>query len=236
MTAPLRSVATLVLLGGSAGTCRAAEVIVDNPILAGMRFSERLIVAGSGVLALWLGFKLFSKAADRASEAGTMVLSLGDRLKLQMESIGPGVFFALFGTAILIYVMSSQVQLNARLVLDDGKSVEQRVVMGAMSVKGLSPPEFAAQQAYAIKVLSQYATSGMTAPTPAGQQRLRTAVDELDGLMSTLVDTAVGERGAYAYWKSVRPQESAPNFRNSLPNLDRERLEKVDKVLIDETP
>lgn len=56
-----------------------------------------LIVAG--VIFCGFGFRLF----DRAHPPSNAELSVGDSLKLNLVQVGPGVFFSLFGAALLVY-------------------------------------------------------------------------------------------------------------------------------------
>lgn len=73
-----------------------------------MRFIERYIVAASGVLLLYLGYRLFTTIQD----LGSLDAELPNNIKLQLNKVGPGVFFALFGTVLLTYVMSSEIKVS----------------------------------------------------------------------------------------------------------------------------
>jgi hypothetical protein len=53
----------------------------------------------SGVLFCWFGYRLFAQATT----VGHAEISVKDLLKLNLHHVGPGVFFSLFGAAILVY-------------------------------------------------------------------------------------------------------------------------------------
>ncbi len=53
----------------------------------------------SGVLFCWFGYRLFAQTTT----VGHAEISVKDLLKLNLHHVGPGVFFSLFGAAILVY-------------------------------------------------------------------------------------------------------------------------------------
>jgi hypothetical protein len=65
------------------------------------RSAERLLIAVGGLLGLYFGFRLFLarilKGQDAVFETGTITIKL--------VQVGPGVFFALFGAAVMIYAI-----------------------------------------------------------------------------------------------------------------------------------
>lgn len=72
---------------------------MEDPFI--LRSAERLIAVMIGGLAIWLGFRLFLAIPDQQAESGAE-LSLSKDKRLILTRIGPGVFFALFGTAIVV--------------------------------------------------------------------------------------------------------------------------------------
>src|SRR5205809_234683 len=100
---------TLRAFGIALACIAAAPALADSADLVVItRAGERIVVVIAGVIALALGYKLFDKAAD----LGALTAEVPQKIKLQMQRIGPGIFFALFGTAILIYVMSSNIDVS----------------------------------------------------------------------------------------------------------------------------
>jgi hypothetical protein len=67
----------------------------------GPRHLERLVIALSGALAIWLGYRLFLNTPLAEKGSGKLLLPGG--LSLFIPSVGPGVLFALFGLAVLAY-------------------------------------------------------------------------------------------------------------------------------------
>jgi hypothetical protein len=63
----------------------------------------RVICAIGGILSIYLGYKLFAIATQ---EQGEFTARTGKTGSLSLKRVAPGVFFALFGAAVLIYCAS----------------------------------------------------------------------------------------------------------------------------------
>lgn len=79
------------------------------------RILERALIASGGILALWLGFRLFALSSSERSSAELS----GHGFAFKAERIGPGVFFALFGAVLLSYSTMSQINIKSDLELED---------------------------------------------------------------------------------------------------------------------
>lgn len=62
-----------------------------------LRGFERLLVVLFGGMSLWLGYRLFMNGVLIAQTASGEFRSA----KIQLTKVGPGIFFALFGTAVI---------------------------------------------------------------------------------------------------------------------------------------
>jgi hypothetical protein len=69
-----------------------------------------LLVAG--VLFCWFGYRLFAQTSSH----GSAEFSLKETIKINFQHVGPGVFFSLFGTAILVYGILNPPVLDQRTV------------------------------------------------------------------------------------------------------------------------
>ncbi len=72
------------------------------------RGMERLIIVGAAVLALYLGYKLFLSGFD-SEQSGELS---GENFTFKLIKVGPGVFFALFGTFVLVAMAWANIELN----------------------------------------------------------------------------------------------------------------------------
>ncbi len=67
------------------------------------RALERLVNVLIGALAIYLGYRLFMNLPERREEQeGRMKLLLPGDISVYVSRVGPGVFFAIFGTAIVL--------------------------------------------------------------------------------------------------------------------------------------
>lgn len=78
-------------------------MVFDNELVVIIfRGTDRLLITIGGVISIWLGYKLFSKALPNN---GTFDGGIGS-WSVRMQNIAPGVFFALFGASALIFSIS----------------------------------------------------------------------------------------------------------------------------------
>jgi hypothetical protein len=105
-------------------------------VTALMRALERLLAIGSGLLAIYLGFRLFLALPEVEPGAGRIKLPGG--ISIYLTRIGPGVFFSLFGSLIIALsfyfgVAASETQglPAASQVAGDGQVATQRSFTGA---------------------------------------------------------------------------------------------------------
>ena len=86
------------------------------------RSKERLLSLGIAGLCIVLGFLLFLFAPD-TSESGTAELEWLNK-KLMLANVGPGVFFALFGSAITVYSIVTQAKGSMEKKGEESLSME----------------------------------------------------------------------------------------------------------------
>lgn len=75
-----------------------------------LRAAERLVGILIGGLLAWLGYRLFLDVKAKADSAGNFTFPGGSAIKL--TRIAPGIFFSLFGTAIVFMSFLKPVSLN----------------------------------------------------------------------------------------------------------------------------
>jgi hypothetical protein len=73
---------------------------------------ERLLIAGAGLFLAYMGYRLFLQMPDKSDAQGRVILP--GNISVYVSRVGPGVFFALFGTVLL--------GVLARMQVTDGPS------------------------------------------------------------------------------------------------------------------
>jgi hypothetical protein len=69
-----------------------------------------LTILAGGILSIYLGYRLFILAAGAKASDGAFRFK--DWAEIKLTKVAPGVFFALFGAAILIYSVSRPEQIT----------------------------------------------------------------------------------------------------------------------------
>lgn len=75
-----------------------------------LRMIERILATLLGGFFSWLGYRLFLDVTPKQNSSGEFKLPSG--IGLQLTRVGPGVFFALFGAAIICYSFYSRVTID----------------------------------------------------------------------------------------------------------------------------
>src|SRR6266849_5359043 len=78
------------------------------------RVMERLLIILSAGSSLWLGYWLFKIGAVEPQTADIKVQSVTIRL----QKVAPGIFFAMFATAVFIWSLGSPLSINAPATVD----------------------------------------------------------------------------------------------------------------------
>ena len=79
------------------------------------RMGERLLGVAIGGMSVFLGYRLFAKVPLKTDSAGKLLLPGGTRIVL--SRVGPGVFFSLFGAAIVLTAFTRGVELTSRVAV-----------------------------------------------------------------------------------------------------------------------
>ncbi|MEO6741576.1 MAG: hypothetical protein ABIP20_15115 [Chthoniobacteraceae bacterium] len=108
-----------------------------------LRAVERLIGIIIGGLLAWLGYRLFLDVPVKGDSSGNFKLAGGSEIKL--TRIAPGIFFSLFGTAIVFVSFLKPVNLTqtqqdvAAVASIKAIATEGRAAPGASSFNGAAP-------------------------------------------------------------------------------------------------
>src|SRR5882757_2369346 len=97
------------MLHATAG-CRGRFGMESLDALLLMRMVERLLGLLAGGLCIVLGYRLFVKLPEKTDSSGKLVLPGG--VSIWLSRVGPGIFFALFGAAIVSYSFASTVRVT----------------------------------------------------------------------------------------------------------------------------
>jgi hypothetical protein len=71
---------------------------------------EKLVTLAGGLLSIWIGYRLFAQIPASQNSGGQFNLPGGASFVL--SKVGPGIFFALFGSVVLGYSVTRPVSFN----------------------------------------------------------------------------------------------------------------------------
>ncbi len=87
---------------------------LDPNVIFLWRALERFVNVLIGALAIYLGYKLFMNLPEtREEQEGEMKLMLPGDVSVYVSRVGPGIFFGLFGTSIVLMSFLSSVELSS---------------------------------------------------------------------------------------------------------------------------
>lgn len=202
-------------------------------LIAYSRIAERLLVGLAGALSLWMGYRLFrvvgeTKAPGAAADTtrppgGGIEGNIGEFVRLKMWDVGPGLFFALFGSGLLAYVLFSQVEIK---LPPEGSKPETIV---KWNIPGLTPEQ--GSQKVTTVVRSIRTLQDINLSGDASQEakvRQATAIENLVQSIPQLVDVGFGE-SAYAVYEKLLVM--TPAEREKASEVDRKKFESVNAAL-----
>ncbi|MFL6604442.1 MAG: hypothetical protein ACJ8R9_24340 [Steroidobacteraceae bacterium] len=82
------------------------------------RISERLVILAAAILSLTFGFLCLR---TQAAEKGTLEANAQHIFSLKLRNVGRGIFFSLFGTALLLWTVNTKLDLQFPPSVDAGK-------------------------------------------------------------------------------------------------------------------
>lgn len=179
-------------------------------ILAYFRGSERLLIVLFGGMSLLLGWHLFSLGVVKDQRAE---IKKGD-FSVNFQKVGPGVFFALFGSAILALSISYQL----------GLSGDEPPAAGPVYALSNSNKQQLFQQVQAINSLKRIGVLPNTSDYAGIKSKILRSTSQLYSLREELIRLGVGD-SAYSTWKKHR--------NDYMSNRDLIDDEKVLRVLDD---
>src|SRR4051812_39391121 len=90
------------------------------------RMGERLLGVVIGGMSVYLGYSLFTKLPDKTDSSSKLILPGG--ISIWLSRVGPGLFFALFGAAIVLTAFTRGGQITSRSLITTDPNTGSKVV------------------------------------------------------------------------------------------------------------
>lgn len=88
---------------------------------------QHIITIGVGLMAVYLGYRLFLELPRRRE--GESKLDLPGGVSVMLSRIGPGIFFALFGAGMIVYSVTKPIEITdiaEKMATADGATTAKR--------------------------------------------------------------------------------------------------------------
>jgi hypothetical protein len=97
-----------------------------------LRMVERILGVLLGGLLIYFGYRLFlSLPGKRGRDSGTGDFSFAGGNKIKLSKVGPGVFFALFGSGLILFSLTRSVSLTVSPPVTNTPAEKPQVVAAA---------------------------------------------------------------------------------------------------------
>jgi hypothetical protein len=167
------------------------------------RATERGLAVLAGILAIWIGYKLFLALPTRRE--GESKLDLPGGISVAFSRIGPGSLFALFGAGMIAYCVSQPVSFEQSVsATGERKS----------SLNGLSEASTGASDEVCAEPCVQVkdAMKSLTAFSETAEENQRKIITEAKLRIMTLIwdEKKFGSLDAFRNWIKASPRPDAP--------------------------
>lgn len=185
------------------------------------RFVERVLAVAIGGLLVYFGYRLFLAIPNQSAE-GQAELSFAKDKRLLLTRIGPGTFFALFGTAVLITSYAFPVKWSPEAGFSGfGKTAAPARLIAPgkeLPPRPLAPDEIQVLTAFLTDVEAAYAKAKPDAYDPHTSRRFR---DAKLAIMTHSWQAGWGDPVEFETWVNETPPRSArPEFERALTILE----------------
>lgn len=104
--------------------------------IAVLRMLERILAVGIGGMTIYLGYRLFFHLPFERDNQGELTLP---GIKIVLSRVGPGVFFAAFGSAVLVYSLVQPVTIKTTDEVDSKPNEQAKFASRTKEFTGIGP-------------------------------------------------------------------------------------------------
>lgn len=177
------------------------------------RAAERLMLVLAGMLAVWLGYRLFAQMPAVDKSEGRLKLPGG--VSIHLTRTGPGLFFALFGAAIIGYSVTRPFDLKIPAEIAATRPGAAEAASGrSIQLSGFGPatpgPQAADTETILARLNFYFGEQAQHLDRPA-QDELALALRQAKlALMQQHWQPAWGDRDAFVAWVSAGATTAPP--------------------------
>jgi hypothetical protein len=177
-----------------------------------LRSLERILAVAIGGMSIWLGYRLFIALPEQRDGSGSFKLPWN--ISVVLSRVGPGVFFALFGAAVVAFGLHSAVSVTTERTVAPGGAVSETVNMRGMGQGAATSGETPAVQRLRAEVQVRF-LNALPLRNDLGLEEKQSTADQVAAiklaLMRSVWDPDWGDAAAFTAWIDSRATaEPAP--------------------------
>ena len=169
------------------------------------RAIERIIATLTGALLVYLGYRLFVHLPERTDSDGKFILP--GNISIYMSRVGPGAFFALFGTCIVIASFYFSLTIQSQ----NGESDKGSGTISYWGGSGASLDENRANVAGDIFLLNQFCAAMKLNPSSIDREEFD---QEIVRIKLALIWTVWGDNGDWGNYQEFRKWIEAGDYQS----------------------
>jgi len=162
------------------------------------RATDHIVIDLIGAFVVWLGYRLFRDMPLRRE--GESKITLPGGVSILLSRVGPGIFFALFGTAMIGYTASHQVTLEDTDTATGQVHKTSGAFEGALPAAEPTVPQSALPVDEVVKLLAEIARVNDASGKPERFVRETALREARARLMLQSWNPAWGDKDAFASW------------------------------------
>ena len=180
------------------------------------RTAERLMLVLAGMLAVWLGYRLFTQMPAADKSEGRLKLPGG--VSIHLTRTGPGLFFALFGAAIIGYSVTRPFDLKIPAEIAATRPGAAEAAAGrTIQLSGFGPatpgPQAADTETTLARLNFYFDEPAQHLDRPSQAERAQALRQAKLALMLQNWHPAWGDRAAFTTWVSTGSEAPPPTDR-----------------------
>jgi hypothetical protein len=171
-----------------------------------LRSLERILAVAIGGMSIVLGYRLFLALPEHRDSSGTVKLPWS--ISIVLARVGPGIFFALFGAAVVAFGLYSAVTVKTERTETGGSKSE------TMSMSGIGLGATGSDETLGVRRLRVEAEIRFLNSLPIPEASRQGSSDEINAikfaLMATAWDPGWGDPAQFKDWVDSGALEPTP--------------------------
>ncbi len=176
-----------------------------------LRSLERILAVAIGGMSIVLGYRLFLALPEQRDSSGSVKLPWN--IAIVLGRVGPGVFFALFGAAVVALGLHSAVSVTSERIVTSGGLQSETMSISGIGLGAAAGGETAAVRRLRLEGQIRF-LNALPLRNDLGDMEKRSAMEEVGAIKLALMEAAWdadwGDATAFKAWIDAGAMEPVP--------------------------